>query len=1051
MYHCHIRFYLIGHQCRVFEIIKEMSPLEHFTHEFLESDEPEEGLAAGADVILIDVQELNLVETLKKLQEVRKKESELILLADKNQIMLLSDELSQIKDIWTMPMSEAEIRFRFLRWQQTCKMSKDFLQTSHYFETTINNIPNLIWYKDKKGIHKKVNDSFCKTVNKTKEQVEGRGHAYIWDVENDDPACMESELEVMTKKKTCVSEETIKTGNGIRKLTTYKSPLYDFDGSVMGTVGVAIDVTQERAYEQDIIKKNLTLETIFSTMNCGILFHTIDGTHIISINKAALDILGYNSQEELIEKGFDMVAESVVDEDKPQVVKSIKELEKEGDSITVEYSVRHKDGQIRHIIGNVKLMVENGELCYQRFLLDCTKQKQQEKKNQMESEKRQMELVQALSVDYNLVCFLDLDTGLGRKIRISDCKNHILASIFSENQLLKDSLERYIQTCVCEEDRELMHQAISQEGLKKELAEKNMYYINYRTVCGGKIRYYQMKAVRTGEWEQSHGIVLGFRSVDDEIRDEMEKKIRLEEALLQANKANKAKSAFLSNMSHDIRTPMNAIVGFTTLALSHIDSREQVEEYLEKIKTSGNHLLNLINDVLDMSRIESGKIQLDEKPCSLLEILHGLQNILQADIEAKSQVFHIDTVDVLDEEIYCDKLRLNQVLLNLLSNAVKYTNTGGTIDMRLTEKKGAPDGYANYEFNIKDTGIGMSEEFINHIFEPFERERNSTISRIQGTGLGMAITKNIVDMMNGSIKIKSEQGAGTEVTVLFTFRLASGVVSQHEIPEIKNGRVLVVNQDFNIGESISCMLRQIGMCAEWTSSGAEAVSCTCQAVMQENHYIVYIIDETLPDMNSIEAIQKIKKELKGNPALIILTAYDWSDMEKEARKAGVTAFCRKPLFLSELRDCIYTAANPEDEKEKTVGEEPVNLPTGRILLAEDIDLNQEIAIAILSEAGFQVDVAENGKIAVDMLKQSEPGYYQLVLMDIQMPVMNGYEATKKIRRLENKELASIPIIAMSANAFEEDKQEALKCGMNGHIAKPIDVENLFDTLSQMLS
>ena len=380
MYHCHIHFYLTGHQCRVFEILKETSPLEHFTHEFSESDEPEKALAAKADVILVNLQDLDVKEALQMLDLGKSRDTELILLADKKQIMFLTDVLSKIKDIWTMPMSDEEIKFRVSRWQQTCKMSKDFWQASHYLEATINNIPNLIWYKDKEGVHEKVNDSFCTTVNKAKEQVEGRKHAYIWNVDYDDPACVESELEVMNKKRTCISEEKIKTGDGMRTLTTYKSPLYDLDGSVMGTVGVAIDVTQEHAYKQEIMKKNRTLETIFTTMDCGVILHTIDGAHVISINGAALKILGYESQEELEEKGFDMIAESVVDEDKARLRECIGRLKKEGDSISVDYRVRHEDGEILHVMGNVKLLIENGELCYQRFLLDCTTQKLKEKR-----------------------------------------------------------------------------------------------------------------------------------------------------------------------------------------------------------------------------------------------------------------------------------------------------------------------------------------------------------------------------------------------------------------------------------------------------------------------------------------------------------------------------------------------------------------------------------------------------------------------------------------------------------------------------------------------
>lgn len=920
MYHCHTHFYLIGHKTEVFEEIKKMPPLEHFTHEFYESDIPKRELTTAADVIIASLQDIAEREMLEALVSEKKEGAELIILAESGQTAILADKMTEITDIWVIPMTSDEIQFRFLRWQQVYKMGKDFWQTSQYLESTINNIPNLIWYKDKDGIHKKVNDSFCRTVNKTKSQVQGRRHAYIWDVEVDDPVCIESEQEAMKSGKTYVSEEVIQTGEGKRILTTYKSPLYDFDGSVMGTVGVANDITQERAYEAELCEKNYALEMIFTTMDCGIVCHTVDGSQILRINRAALKILGFESQEELAQ-GFDTVASSVLEEDKLRLQACIEKLEKVGDSVSVEYRVRHNNGDIIHVMGNVKLIEENGQLLYQRFLLDCTTQKQQEKRRQMEAEKRQMELIHALIIDYSIVYFFDLDTGMGRPLRVEEEDISALDFISNIKVSLQDYMQQYIQAAVCEEDREMMRQASSLDTLKKELEEKNQYYVNYRTSDEDGIKYYQMKVVLTAAEEGNWGIVMGFRNMDTETRDEMEKRTALEDALYQANKANNAKSVFLSNMSHDIRTPMNAIVGFTTLALTHLDDRRQVEGYLNKIKSSGDHLLNLINDVLDMSRIESGKMQLEELPCSLLDILHDLRNILQADINAKKLKLQIDTVNVKDPDIYCDRLRLNQVLLNLLSNAVKYTNEGGTVTISLAEYPGAPAGSANYEFRIRDTGIGMSEEFVKHIFEPFERERNSTISRIQGTGLGMAITNNIVNMMNGSIKVKSEQGVGSEFSVSFTFRL---------------------------------------------------------------------------------------------------------DMEANEHKAR----------------------SEETDKKKKRSK---RCHTGRILLAEDIELNQEIAVTILNEAGFTTEVAENGKIAVDMVRDSEPGYYQLVLMDIQMPEMNGYEATKAIRELENEELASIPILAMSANAFEEDKQEALRCGMNGHISKPIDVKILFDTLDRVIA
>lgn len=370
--------------------------------------------------------------------------------------------------------------------------------------------------------------------------------------------------------------------------------------------------------------------------------------------------------------------------------------------------------------------------------------------------------------------------------------------------------------------------------------------------------------------------------------------------------------------------------------------------------------------------------------------------------------------------------------------------------MRIIEKPGASEGYANYEFHIKDTGIGMSEEFVAHIFEPFEREKNSTISGIPGTGLGMAITKNIVDMMNGSIEVISELGVGTEFIVSFTFKLNTEPGKPQDIPELKDCRALVVDDDFNTCDSVSYMLGRLGMRAEWTLSGKEAVLRTRQAIMRHDGYVVYIVDWLLPDMNGVEVARRIRKEVGEDVPIIVMTAYDWSDIEDEAKEAGVAAFCSKPLFLSELRNCLSSVIGNDKEDAGNKHKHSEKNHTGRILLVEDNELNQEIAEAILTEAGFEVEIAGNGQEAVDILEKTDTGYYRLVLMDVQMPVMNGYEATRVIRRMENRELASIPILAMTANAFEEDKQQALASGMNGHIAKPIDINKLFEAMDKVL-
>ena len=542
-----------------------------------------------------------------------------------------------------------------------------------------------------------------------------------------------------------------------------------------------------------------------------------------------------------------------------------------------------------------------------------------------------------------------------------------------------------------------------------------------------------------------------FIDIDDEKKMEARleaQRADLEDALAAAQHANRAKTTFLNNMSHDIRTPMNSIIGFTSLAAAHIDNTEQVKDYLTKIATSSNHLLSLINDVLDMSRIESGKVKIEEKECSIPEILHDLKTIVQADIMSKQLDFYIDTVDVINEHVMCDRLRLNQILLNLLSNAMKFTKPGGMVSVRILQKRNASEGYADYEFQVKDTGIGMSPEFLKNVFEPFERERTSTISGIQGTGLGMAITRNIVDMMGGSVSVESEVGKGSTFTVSLQFKTCSGPVRQETIPELLGLRALVADDDFNTCSSVTKMLSDIGMRPDWTTSGKEAVLRVKLAGEQNDEYAVYIIDWLMPDMNGVEVVRRIRGLIGEKTPIIILTAYDWADIEEEARKAGVTAFCSKPIFLSELREVLESPFAVKNQEE--VPQETISFERKKILLVEDNELNQEIAVEILKEAGFSVDVADDGVVAVERMKTAEPGQYDLILMDIQMPVMDGYEATRQIRALENPDIAGIPILAMTANAFQEDKKAAIEAGMDGHIAKPIDVSKLFGILGEII-
>ena len=590
----------------------------------------------------------------------------------------------------------------------------------------------------------------------------------------------------------------------------------------------------------------------------------------------------------------------------------------------------------------------------------------------------------------------------------------------------EDSEKNYLEEIQVHEQREGDFKYVH-----LKTGEKRWFHnIAMGSEVNGKKKYILVMSDRTSDWKMNQA---------------------LSEAVRAAETANKAKSTFLSNMSHDIRTPMNAIIGFTTLAVSNIDEKKRVQDYLGKILSSSNHLLSLINDILDMSRIESGKIHLEETEVSLSEVLHDLKTIISGQIHAKQLELYMDAMDVTNEDVYCDKTRLNQVLLNLLSNAVKFTPAGGTVSVRIRQCHGTQKGSELYEIRVKDNGIGMSQVFVQKIFSPFERERTSTVSRTQGTGLGMAITKNIVDMMGGTIEVQTEQGKGTEFIVRLPFRTQPEHQRTEKIAELEGLKALVVDDDFNTCDSVTKMLVRVGMRSEWTLSGKEAVLRARQSMELGDAFHAYIIDWRLPDMNGIEVTRQIRS-LGDDTPIIILTAYDWSDIEAEARAAGVTAFCAKPLFMSDIRETLMTAigqsqSEPEDSVLPAAGSDF----RGRcILLVEDNELNREIAVELLNEYGFLIDSAENGAEAVEKVKNSEPGNYDLVLMDVQMPVMNGYEATKQIRALDDPALAGITILAMTANAFDEDRKKALKCGMDGFLSKPIVIEELISTLQKNL-
>jgi len=522
----------------------------------------------------------------------------------------------------------------------------------------------------------------------------------------------------------------------------------------------------------------------------------------------------------------------------------------------------------------------------------------------------------------------------------------------------------------------------------------------------------------------------------------------LHKAKEESVRANKAKSEFLSSMSHDIRTPLNGIVGMTAIAQTNIGDMLKVKDCLGKIALSSKHLLGLINDVLDMSKIESGKLSLNMHNVSLRETMENLVNIAQPQMKVKQQNFDIFIQNIQTENVYCDSVRLNQVLLNLMSNAIKFTPEKGSIYVYL-DQESSPLGenYVRCHFRVKDNGIGMTPEFQKTIFEQFSREQSQQVYKIEGSGLGMAITKAIVDAMKGTIELDSAPGKGSEFHIILDLEKAQVQEADMVLPPWK---MLVVDDDEDLCKSAILSLKEIGISAEWASDGRSAIEKAKKRHEVADDYEVILLDWKMPDMDGLQTAKELRHHLRENVPILIISAYDWSDIEEEAKEAGIQGFISKPLFKSNLFHGLSVHMLEEDKTEKRDQDKSEQFRGKRILLAEDNDLNWEIAQELLSAVGFELERADNGQVCVEKFKQSEVGFYDVVLMDIRMPVMNGYDAARALRALERED-AALPIIAMTADAFSEDIERAKECGMNEHIAKPIDVERLMQILEHYLN
>ena len=615
-----------------------------------------------------------------------------------------------------------------------------------------------------------------------------------------------------------------------------------------------------------------------------------------------------------------------------------------------------------------------------------------------------------------------------------------------------DLIQYVSQFYIDEKDHVSMSEVIEPEHIQKSMTE-DLAYLQYEYHINRGVDKWENLSIICLQRENGKpiSILYAVQDITERKNKEIESRIALQEAFDAAEAANNAKSEFLSRMSHDIRTPMNAVMGMTAVAAMHMDDRERVTDCLNKITASSRHLLALINDVLDMSKIESGKVTLSEEPFNLSEMTGGIFTIMQPQFKAKKQKIHIHTSNIVHEDLIGDTLRLRQVFVNIMGNAAKFTPEEGSISLDICERDSQVPGKACYEFVFTDTGIGMEQSFIDEIFEPFSRSKNPNSQKIEGTGLGMAIAKNIVNMMDGDIKVESKVGEGSKFTVRVFLTIQE--LNETDSDSLGTLKILVADDDRDSAESTKEILNNIGMDATSVYSGEDAVAEIVRHHEKGEDFAAVILDWQMPNMDGVQATAEIRRKVGDALPVIILSAYDWTDIEQEARDIGVNAFVAKPLFRSRL---LYVLRSLVDQAERSTSAE-VNLINEnkfsgkRILLVDDIELNREIATELLTMNGIQVECAFDGQMAVDTLMEKPEHYYDLVFMDIQMPNMNGYEATKAIRASDREDLKTIPIVAMSADAFSDDVYKSKESGMNAHISKPIDIPKLMETLEAWLN
>jgi signal transduction histidine kinase/CheY-like chemotaxis protein len=674
------------------------------------------------------------------------------------------------------------------------------------------------------------------------------------------------------------------------------------------------------------------------------------------------------------------------------------------------------------------------------------RQEQQDKKALDE----QQGVIKALSVRYDSVYLVDVSKGTIVPYRMSERNTKEYGELIKNGGSWNQLMHKYADKYVFDAYRDEFKEKTSVENIQNTIAKDDTFVYEYMNDRPGERSYYRIKAVSM-PWEKGRHIVIGFTDVSKEREQELAMQNALKDAYKSAKAANSAKSDFLANMSHDIRTPLNGIIGMTAIAGTHIDDQKRVQECLKKITASSKHLLSLVNEVLDISKIESGKIDMAEEDFLLPELIDNMLTMVNPQVQNYGHQLFVNIKNVKHEKVIGDSLRIQQLFVNLISNSIKYTPKGGKISVTLTELPTNQNKVGYYEAIFEDNGIGMSEEYVRKIFEPFSRAEDERVGKVQGTGLGMAISRNIVHMMGGDIEVCSKLNQGTRITATFFLKLQE--VEEVSYEALVNLSVLVADDDDTSTEIACDILTELGMNAEGVSSGEEAIKRVVKQHEQGEDFFAIILDWKMPDMDGIETTREIRRIVGEEVPIIIISAYDWSYIEQEARLAGANAFISKPLFKSRVAHLFKSLVGAEEEQ-VTVDTQKfsdMDLRGYRILLVEDNELNAEIATELLSMTGITVEQAKDGVEAVDMVRDrrsKKADRYDVILMDIQMPRMNGYDATRAIRSLDDDYCRKVPIIAMTANAFAEDVQAALSAGMNEHIAKPIDLDVLAAVLNK---